>query len=190
MRLAQQRAARAPRRSCSRSSRRGRCRRASRRRSRTGSPAVAPGSMNCGSTASMNTMPLGLVAFTRKPRSSSSRGVAPSRLSLASALDGERRRAPLLHAEPDEVRDAEPLDDRERERRCREHRAESRRDDAKHEQDAEDQAEDVPQRAAEAVAQSRGHARDRARTRRHADQPAGDEERRARSRASRSIVST
>ena len=34
--------------------------------------------MNCGSTASMKMMPLGFVALTRKPRSTSSRGVPPS----------------------------------------------------------------------------------------------------------------
>ncbi|MNE98572.1 hypothetical protein D3C80_1971040 [compost metagenome] len=32
------------------------------------------GSMNCGSTASMNTTALGLLAFTRKPRSTSVSG--------------------------------------------------------------------------------------------------------------------
>jgi class 3 adenylate cyclase len=92
-------------------------------------------------------------------------------------VDRERRRSPLLDAEVDQVRDAEPLDDGERERRRGEDRTEPRSDDRQHEQDAQDQPRDVPGRTAEPVAQPRRHAGDRARAGREADQEARDEKR-------------
>jgi hypothetical protein len=123
----------------------------------------------------MNTMPFGLVALTRKPRSHE----LPRRSRHVGAGVRDRRggRAPLLDAEIDEVRRAQPLDGGEQRGRCRDDRAEARRDDREHEQDAELKPEDVPHRAHVAVAHAGGHARDRARPRRQADQPGSDEER-------------
>ena len=54
------------------------------------------GSMNCGSTASMNTMPLGFVALTRKPAHQELARRAAQRPLRRGRVDGERRRAPLL----------------------------------------------------------------------------------------------
>ncbi|KAF1854560.1 hypothetical protein Lal_00010360, partial [Lupinus albus] len=87
------------------------------------------------------------------------------------------RRAPLLHAEVDEVGHARPLDESEAQRRRRDQRTQPGAHEHHLRQDAQDEAEGHEVAAPKAVAQARAHGRDSTRARRQADRPRCGEER-------------